>query len=388
MAINGKNDVPVLPGTGNVLQPLIKWAGGKEHELKYILPNIPDFRNYYEPFVGGGAVFTAVEAENYYINDLSDELIALYNGISRRNTWLFRYAAAIDHSWADTHAFCDSHIDELKRIYSACRDGITGKSGLKEAAEGFVSRHEEELARLFSGCFLGHMPVFLDELKKNISRKFWRMKELEERLDSLPEDDLYDNIETSVKSAVYMGYRSMYNDKALARRNGSMHCALFLFIRNYCYSGMFRYNDDGDFNVPYGGIAYNSKTMSKKIAYYRSKPLRERLRNTRVYNLDFEEFLRQCNPGEDDFVFLDPPYDTEFSSYAGNDFTRDDQRRLARYMIDECRAKWMMIIKNTDFIYGLYAVDGINIRVFDKEYLVSFMNRNDRKAKHLLITNY
>ena len=48
----------------------------------------------------------------------------------------------------------------------------------------------------------------------------------------------------------------------------------------------------------------------------------------------------------------------------------------------------MMIIKNTDFIYGLYAVDGINIRVFDKEYLVSFMNRNDRKAKHLLITNY
>ena len=151
---------------------------------------------------------------------------------------------------------------------------------------------------------------------------------------------------------------------------------------------MFRYNDDGDFNVPYGGIAYNSKTMSKKIAYYRSAQLRRRMRNTRVYNLDFEEFLRQCNPGEDDFVFLDPPYDTEFSSYAGNDFTRDDQRRLARYMIDECRAKWMMIIKNTDFIYGLYAVDGINIRVFDKEYLVSFMNRNDRKAKHLLITNY
>ncbi len=48
----------------------------------------------------------------------------------------------------------------------------------------------------------------------------------------------------------------------------------------------------------------------------------------------------------------------------------------------------MMIIKHTDFIHGLYNKEGINIRTFDKEYLVSFMNRNDKKATHLLITNY
>lgn len=48
----------------------------------------------------------------------------------------------------------------------------------------------------------------------------------------------------------------------------------------------------------------------------------------------------------------------------------------------------MMIIKHTDFIHGLYNKKGINIRTFDKEYLVSFMNRNDKKATHLLITNY
>ena len=45
-------------------------------------------------------------------------------------------------------------------------------------------------------------------------------------------------------------------------------------------------------------------------------------------------------------------------------------------------------IKNTDFIYGLYNKRGINISIFDKEYLVSFMNRNDKKVTHLLITNY
>ena len=45
------------------LQPIVKWPGGKEKELKYILPNAPKFENYYEPFVGGGAVFMAIRAK-------------------------------------------------------------------------------------------------------------------------------------------------------------------------------------------------------------------------------------------------------------------------------------------------------------------------------------
>ncbi|MCM1029611.1 MAG: DNA adenine methylase [Pseudoflavonifractor sp.] len=70
--------------------------------------------------------------------------------------------------------------------------------------------------------------------------------------------------------------------------------------------------------------------------------------------MDFEEFLDVTDPGQDDFIFLDPPYDSEFSTYAQNAFTRDDQERLANYLLTKCRAKWMMIIKNTDFIYNLY----------------------------------
>lgn len=185
-----------------------------------------------------------------------------------------------------------------------------------------------------------------------------------------------------------MNYRHMYNDKDIEINNKALYSALFFFMRNYAYSGMFRYSNKGEFNVPYGGIAYNRKLMSKKLNYYRSKPLQDHFADTKIYNLDFEVFLRETNPTEEDFVFLDPPYDSEFSTYAQNAFTRDDQERLANYMINECTAKWMMIIKNTDFIYNLYNKEGINIRTFDKEYLVSFMNRNDKKVTHLLITNY
>jgi len=51
---------------------------------------------------------------------------------------------------------------------------------------------------------------------------------------------------------------------------------------------------------------------------------------------------------------LDPPYDSEFSTYDKNIFNKEDQKRLADYLIKDCNAKWMMIIKNTEFIFDLY----------------------------------
>ncbi|TMF44524.1 MAG: DNA adenine methylase, partial [Chloroflexi bacterium] len=48
------------------LTSFIKWAGGKEQELKHIIPLIPPFQNYYEPFVGGGAVFFSIQAHRKF----------------------------------------------------------------------------------------------------------------------------------------------------------------------------------------------------------------------------------------------------------------------------------------------------------------------------------
>lgn len=247
---------------------------------------------------------------------------------------------------------------------------------------------KEDILHIIGEEFCSYSCILVKEMETNLFRKMSRMNELEMEKHLLPDNDLLDNIETAIKSAVYMNYRHMYNDKTIAESNMMLHCALFFFMRNYAYSGMFRYSKKGDFNVPYGGIAYNSKLMNKKLNYYRSKPLLNHFADTKIYNLDFEEFLRTVAPTENDFVFLDPPYDSEFSTYAQNAFTKTDQERLAHYMINECRAKWMLVIKNTEFIYNLYNKEGINIRTFDKEYLVSFMNRNDKKVTHLLITNY
>lgn len=76
------------------LKPFIKWAGGKECELKNILPLIPkNINNYYEPFLGGGAVYFALnqfDVEKYFLNDLSSELIKLYEYVKNENPIFFK----------------------------------------------------------------------------------------------------------------------------------------------------------------------------------------------------------------------------------------------------------------------------------------------------------
>ncbi|MCF6213995.1 MAG: DNA adenine methylase, partial [Flavobacteriaceae bacterium] len=67
-------------------QPFIKWVGGKRGLLKQLLPLFPkDFSNYYEPFLGGGALFFELYSLGYlkdkkiYLSDINSELINTYN---------------------------------------------------------------------------------------------------------------------------------------------------------------------------------------------------------------------------------------------------------------------------------------------------------------------
>lgn len=63
--------------------PILKWAGGKTQLLDRILPRLPDrIRTYYEPFIGGGAVFFALANERRFkdaiISDANPALVQLY----------------------------------------------------------------------------------------------------------------------------------------------------------------------------------------------------------------------------------------------------------------------------------------------------------------------
>jgi len=66
--------------TNKLVQPFVKWVGGKRQLLNEIEKYIPkSITKYYEPFVGGGAVLLHTQPKNAIINDYNEELINLYN---------------------------------------------------------------------------------------------------------------------------------------------------------------------------------------------------------------------------------------------------------------------------------------------------------------------
>ncbi len=62
-------------------RPFLKWAGGKSKLIKQYLAHLPSentYKNYYEPFLGGGAVFFHLQPSNAILTDINAELITTY----------------------------------------------------------------------------------------------------------------------------------------------------------------------------------------------------------------------------------------------------------------------------------------------------------------------
>lgn len=118
-------------------------------------------------------------------------------------------------------------------------------------------------------------------------------------------------------------------------------------------------------------------------------------KQNKIGNMDFYDFMHENPPKKDDFIFLDPLMILNLVLTQKMSLNQEDQLRLANYLIKECKANFMLVIKNTNYIASLYLEgtktangDKIYISSFEKKYFVSFQDRNDKNAQHLLITNY
>ena len=76
---------------GEVVSPLLKWAGGKRHIADLLVGFLPtDWRSgrYYEPFFGGGAMFLRLKPEQARLSDLNPRLIGFYRFVKDSPTTL------------------------------------------------------------------------------------------------------------------------------------------------------------------------------------------------------------------------------------------------------------------------------------------------------------
>lgn len=362
------------------LSPFLKWPGGKSQELPAIAAAAPALTGrYVDPFVGGGSVLLAVHEDvEAWANDAAEDLIELYRAAAEQR-WTFRDAVSgVARAW-DELASVD---DVYPRLADAFLDGSSGLASVLAVGD-----------RRSLGCVLdsagpGLDDAFASRLSKDLPAKFERMRGIQIAVrQTLTHKDLLANVEGAVRSAFYMAIRERYNRARLSGTRNDTRLADFFFLREFAYAAMFRFNSRGEFNVPYGGISYNRKSLADKVDLLFSPGMLGRLQNTTWRCADFELFLREAAPARTDFVFIDPPYDSDFSDYDNLAFGSRDQERLQR-VLEGLSANVMIVIKDTPMIQRLYSSDRWRVAEADKTYMWTIKSRNDREATHLTITNY
>lgn len=215
-----------------------------------------------------------------------------------------------------------------------------------------------------------------DTLQKELSEieKIYRTnrKKFEELKAQTPTERVNDDNE-----ALYYQIRDMFNDLTDKKYSDAL---LYFFINKTAYSGMIRYNSKGEFNVPYGRYA-NLNTSLVTKAHSRL------LANTEIYNCDYKNIFEMAE--EDDFMFLDPPYDCIFSDYGNAEhkdgFNEKNHTELANaYKQLKCKA--LMVIGRTPLTEKLYG--DMIVDEYGKSYAVNIRNRFKSEANHILISNY
>lgn len=133
--------------------------------------------------------------------------------------------------------------------------------------------------------------------------------------------------------------------------------ARVIYLNKTCYNGLYRVNNAGEFNSPFGNYKnpniVNAPVLRAVSAYFNAAEIT-------FSTVDYAELLQNVRRGT--FVYLDPPYDpvsdtSSFTGYARGGFTKDDQIRL-RECCDELNrrgVRFMLSNSATDFIREQYA---------------------------------
>ena len=272
-------------------KPFVKWAGGKRSIIKKLTNLAPEeFKTYYEPFVGGGALLYELQPKKAVINDYNTELMNVYECIKDENKFANMCSELNKHE--------TNHSEEY---YYEIRD--------------------------------------LDRDKKKFNKL------------------------ADYKRAA----RTIYLNKA-------------------CFNGLYRVNSKNEFNVPSGKKAKVNTYDGPNLGIIHCLL---NFNDIKLLSTDFEEAVKNAKKG--DFIYFDPPYDSDtstFNSYTENGFGKEEQKRLAEVFKDlDKRGCYVMLSNyNTKLIKELYK--DFNFNYVEAQRNIGASSKNRGKVEEVIITNY
>jgi DNA adenine methylase len=102
----------VLASETSIGRPFLKWAGGKRQLLPSLLQHSPSNPpTYFEPFIGGGALFFAMRPKRAVLADVNARLIRTYRGVQKDVEEVIRLLRSYPHDPTFFYRFREENID-------------------------------------------------------------------------------------------------------------------------------------------------------------------------------------------------------------------------------------------------------------------------------------
>lgn len=176
------------------------------------------------------------------------------------------------------------------------------------------------------------------------------------------------------------------NKNAYKRLSDYTRAARTIYLNKACFNGLYRVNSKNEFNVPFGKKervnTYDGGNLITVSNYLT-------MNDVEILSVDFEQSVKNAKKG--DFIYFDPPYDSEtstFNSYTEDGFGKDEQIRLAKVFKElDSRGCYVMLSNhNTSLINDLYK--NFNIHVIEAKRNINSNGKKRGKVKEVIITNF
>ena len=164
--------------------------------------------------------------------------------------------------------------------------------------------------------------------------------------------------------------------------------ARIIFLNKTCFNGLYRVNNAGEFNAPFGYYR-NPNIVNEPVL----RAVSHYLNSAEIHlsAIDYSEVLKRLGKGT--FVYFDPPYDpvsdsASFTGYSRGGFGKDEQVRLRECCDDLSRRRIKFMLSNsaTNFIREQYA--GYNITVVRARRAVNSVGYKRGEVEEVVIRNY
>ena len=162
--------------------------------------------------------------------------------------------------------------------------------------------------------------------------------------------------------------------------------SLMLYLNRTGYNGLYRENQSGGFNVPFGEHSNPDFIRKKQI-----RAASAILVDIDIHNADFTYIAEQATPK--DLVYFDPPYEpvsktADFTQYQSDGFSKSDQERLRDLAIRLNKNNVYVVISNSPPVWELYAdIPDFTVSYVNAARMVNSDASNRGDVAEVIITN-